>query len=478
MIQRKPDLLDNHAMDTDSYKWSHWNQYPDFTTRMMSYFESRGGEFPTTTLFGLQYVLHRFLSKPLLVEDVVVAQAFAQDHGEPFNTEGWMTIVNKHDGRLPVRIRAIPEGLIVPPRNVLMTIESTDPECFWLANVLETPLVRIWAGSTVASASRESKKILYKFLEKTGENPDAEIGFKLHDFGSRGVTCKEQARIAGAAHLLSFLGSDTLEGIRMANHYYDSVMAGFSIPASEHSTVTMWGKDGEFEMVEKYIQTYLIDRKVPDGMPKLAACVGDSWDIYEFTRRVTTGHLKEMIKSSGGTFVIRPDSGNPVVVQSLVLGELKKTLKDEIRVNEKGYKVLPDWLRIIQGDGIDIKSMEKILERFEQIGWSTSNIAFGSGGGLLQRWNRDTQQWAFKCSAAMVDGKWIDVRKDPVTDHGKHSKAGRLDLIESRDGNGYETVRLIGEEEAHPQSVMNTVFENGKILYNTTFDECRARMAL
>lgn len=476
MIQRLEDLHDNHALDTDSYKLSHWRQYPKGTTQMMSYFESRGGEFPECTLFGLQYFLHKYLSKRVTREQVAEAKQFAEAHGEPFNEAGWLHIVEKHQGRLPVRIRAVPEGLVAPTSNVLLTIESTDPEVFWVVSWLETMLVRLWYPSTVATTSRESKKILWKYLEMTAEDPASEILFKLHDFGSRGVTTLEQGRVGGAAHLLNFMGSDTIEGIRMANHYYHCPMAGFSIPASEHSTVTMWGREHEFQMVEQHIQEYLVDRQVPPGTPKLAACVGDSYDIFKFTRAVTTGRLKELIKKSGGTFVLRPDSGNPAQVLRQIFDILNETINDEITCNKKCFRMLPPWLRIIQGDGINIESMEDILRNIADCHWSTANVAFGSGGGLLQRWDRDTQKWAFKCCAAKVDGTWVDVRKDPVTDKGKQSKAGRLDLI--RTNGTLKTVVLETEQLAHPDSVMNTVFENGEILYDTTFDECRARMAL
>lgn len=465
--------------DADSYKWSHSApmQYPPGATRMFSYFESRGGPFATCTLFGLQYLLHTYLSQKVTREQVEEAAAFALLQGTPFNKEGWLHIVEKHGGRLPVRIRAIPEGLVVPVSNALLTIESTDPECFWVVSHLETQLVRLWYPSTIATTSRESKKILQKYLELSSDDPAGEIGFKLHDFGGRGVSCLEQSRLGGAAHLLSFFGSDTLEGIRLANHYYDCEMAGFSIPATEHSTVTSWGRGNEYKMFEHYVEETLVKRQLPPGVPKLAACVSDSYNIYEACRAWTREPLKSKIQSSGGTLVIRPDSGDPLEVLPKIFEILAEQLGPEVRVNSKGYKVLPDYLRVIQGDGIDMQSMGALCEKLTDLKWSVSNIAFGSGGGLLQKVNRDTQKWAFKCSALQVDGKWADVRKDPATDKGKRSKAGRLDLIRTPDGE-YQTVTLGPDLVAHPASVMNTVFENGDILYHTTLAECRERLAL
>jgi nicotinamide phosphoribosyltransferase len=472
-----PDLPDNLILDTDSYKLSHWKQYTPGTTRMMSYFESRGGPFGTATLFGFQYLLHRYLSKPVTAAMVEEAELFAINHGEPFNKAGWTHIVEKYGGKLPLKIRAIPEGLQVPTRNALMTIEVDDPECFWLTSWMETMLVRLWYPSTIATTSRESKKILVKYLQETSDaDAMAEVMFKLHDFGSRGVTTVEQARLGGAAHLTNFLGSDTIEGVRLANHYYDCAMAGFSIPASEHSTVTMWGRDKEYEMFDHYVETYLVGVETPPGVPKLAACVSDTYNVFEAVKAWTSDPLKSKIKASGGTIVIRPDSGDPKEVLTEIFHILADQLGDEVTINSKGFRVLPSWVRVIQGDGIDMASMEDILRRMVELKWSTENLAFGSGGGLLQKVNRDTQKWAFKCCAALVDGEWRDVRKDPVTDKGKQSKAGRLDLI--RRGGKYETIALPEGSEAHPESVMRTVFDHGEILVHHTFDEIRERMAL
>ncbi len=473
-IERIADMTYNLATDGDSYKWSHWNQYPTGTGRMMSYLEARGGEFADCTLFGLQYLLHKYVARPLTAAALGEAMAFAEVHGEPFNEAGWRYIVEQYRGRLPVRVRAIEEGTVVPTGNALLTIECADPRCFWIASWLETMLVRLWYPSTIATTSRESKKILKRYLELSADDPAAEIAFKLHDFGGRGVATLEQARLGGAAHLLSFMGSDTLEGIRMANHYYACPMAGFSIPATEHSTVSMWGREREYEMFERYVETYLTNRQTPPGVPKLAACVSDTYDIFAATNAWSTGTLKRKVQESGGTLVIRPDSGDPLEVLPRLFQILEGNLADEVVKNTKGYKLLPPYLRLIQGDGIDMRSMEQILVKLVGLGWSASNIAFGSGGGLLQKVNRDTQKWAFKCCFAEVDGAPVDVRKDPVTDRGKRSKSGRLDLVRTK--TGFETVALRPELDAHPDTVMRTVFDNGEILTSTTLDECRRRM--
>ncbi len=476
LTRQNTTLAYNPILDTDSYKLSHWNQYPTGLNRMMSYFESRGGELEECTLFGLQYLLRERLAVRITKEMVAEAAAFAKAHGEPFNEAGWTRIAEVHNGALPVRIRAIPEGTVVPTGNALMTIESTDPQLPWVVNFIETQLVRLWYPSTIAMTSRDSRRIIKEYLEKTADNPEEEIAFKLHDFGARGVATLEQSRLGGAAHLLSFMGSDTIEGIRFADTYYDCPMAGFSIPATEHSTITMWGREREFEAYENMVRAYLYNPNHPEGLPKMAACVSDSYDIYNAIENGWCGErLHTLVRESGGTIVVRPDSGYPpeVVVKCLQIFERKIGMT----TNTKGYKVLPDYFRLIQGDGIDREMTRTILEEMERAGYSATNIAFGSGGGLLQKIDRDTQKWAFKCCAAEIEGiGQIEVRKDPVTDQGKRSKGGRLDLI--LENGAYRTIALEGYDIAHPQTVMDTVYENGRILTHTTFEQCRQRIAL
>lgn len=478
VFTRKEDLEHNNITDTDSYKFSHFVLYAKRgVTKMFSYFESRGGEFDSCTLSTLQVLLHRYLSKGFTLKDIARAEELAAKHGVPFNKAGFTAMYDKYKGQFPVVIRAIPEGLVVPTSNALLTIECDDPDCFWIVNWLETQLSRLWYASTIATTSREVKKVWKKMLDLTSDSTELEIGFKHHDFGSRGVSCFEQAESGGLAHLLSFFGSDTLAGVELANHYYDCDMAGFSIPATEHSTMTISGRENERQTLIDWITETLVKAPTIPGVPKLSACVGDSYNIYKFVEMVCEPEILNLIKNSGGTLVIRPDSGKPSDVLPKMLEIFEQKLPaGEITINTKEYKVLPGYLRIIWGDGINRRSMKDVLQVVVDLNWSVSNIALGSGGGLLMDVNRDTQKFAFKCSYAEANGVEVDVLKDPITDPGKKSKAGRLDLI-LENGN-YKTVVLDKGQSHHPQTVMNTVFDHGDITYHTTFDECRARMAL
>ena len=450
----------NILLTTDSYKLTQFKQYPPKTEVVYSYFESRGGKFPKTLFFGLQYFLKEYLEgKVVTMEKIVEADLFAKAHfgrDDCFNLKGWMYILEKHKGKLPVSIKAVPEGTLVPVSNVLMTIENTDPKCWWLTNYLETLLVQVWYPITVATQSHYMKNIMIKNLEETGD--PSLVDFKLHDFGFRGVSSVESAGIGGAAHLINFKGTDTLAGITVARDYYGEPMAGFSIPASEHSTITAWGKENEVKAFENMLDKY------PKG---LIACVSDSFNIYKACRVLWGKELKDKVIARDGCLVVRPDSGEPTEIVPQVLHILGE--KFGFETNKKGYKVLPPFLRMIQGDGIDYEMFQKILDKIKSEGWSGDNIAFGSGGGLLQKLNRDVCRFAFKCSSVTIDGKEIDVWKDPVTSKGKISKAGRLALIQ--ENGDYKTAPKGSKED-----VLAEVFRDGKVVKEYTFKEIRERV--
>lgn len=461
-LKRKSHPLMPFILDTDSYKVSHWHQYPPKTTAMYSYLESRGGRYDRTVFFGLQYILKKYLSEKITPGMVLEAKEFCEKHGEPFNYDGWMRIAKDLGGYLPIKIKAVPEGTVVPNHNILMSGESTDPQTFWVASWLETVLMRSWYPITVATQSWHIRKTILNYLNMTADDPMSEINFKLHDFGSRGVSSQESAMIGGAAHLVNFMGSDTMAGVWAANKYYNEDMAGFSIPAAEHSTMTVWGRENEVKAYENMLDKY--------GDQPIFACVSDSYDIYNACEKLWGKELYQKVVDTNAMVVVRPDSGNPpeVVLKCLeILGS-----KFGFTQNSKGYKVL-NHVRVIQGDGINEQSIKEICDTFIKAGWSATNVAFGMGGALLQQVNRDTQKFAYKCSHATVDGKDVDVYKEPVTDPGKNSRPGRLKLI----GDGVFLTIKQGQLGYDKKDLLETVFENGKIKKEYTFKEIREKAA-
>ena len=458
-------MLDNIILMTDSYKATHWKMYPPKTSKAYSYLEARtGGEYPEVVFFGLQYLLQRYLEGVRVTrKNIDEANTFFLSHfGQNlFNKHGWEYIVDVHNGKLPVEIRAVPEGTTIPEGNVMLTIENTDPKCVWLTNHLETLLVQLWYPCTVATTSRQQKKMIVAALEKSGTPNLADL--KLHDFGYRGSSSPESAAIGGAAHLIHFRGTDTLAACELAMKYYNAKMPGISIPAAEHSTITTWGENAEGDAFQHALKVY------PAG---LISIVSDSWDIQRACKLWGT-ELKNHVAQRDGTLVIRPDSGQPekIVPDCLdILGE-----KFGYKTNDKGYKVLPDFLRLIQGDGISRHTLGRIIDAIIQRGWSLDNVAFGSGGGLLQCVNRDTQRFAMKCSYVVVDGKERDVCKTPTSDLTKSSKKGRLKLIKKEeyvDGSTMKSYKTVSQS-AHGQDELKVIFRDGEIKSYIHFDQVR-----
>ena len=457
---------------TDSYKFSQWMQYPSDTTHISSYIESRGGE-SESVFFGLQAFIKEYMLTPITMRDIDRAEKIVLAHGLPFNREGWEIIVNEHGGLLPLEIEAVPEGTVMPTRNVQVQVVNTDPRLFWLTSYIETAMLRgVWYPSTVATKSRKMKKIIAAALHKTSDVPvNDQLFFKLHDFGARGASSTETAMLGGMAHLVNFMGTDTFEAIPAVMELYNTdEVVGFSIPASEHSTITSWGRENEVKAFENMIDKFA-------GPGKLYACVSDSFNIYEAAGDLWGTKLKDKIIAKGGTLVVRPDSGDPETVPVEVIEILMD--KFGFTVNSKGFKVLPPYIRLIQGDGINEHSLPKIIDNMIAKGFSIDNIAFGMGGGLLQAWNRDTLKYAMKASARRdTNGKWHDVFKDPISDHGKLSKKGRLGLIKAA-GLGSSTFLTVPKDVADEKgNMLRQVFRNGELLVDDTFAAVRERATL
>lgn len=457
----------NPILNTDSYKTSHFLQYPPNTEYVSSYIESRGGSYPYTLFYGLQILLKNENELfRIYDQDIEEAEEVLTAHGVPFNKQGWQYILDVHDGYFPLRIQAVKEGTVLPTKNVLVQVTNTDPKVPWLTSYIETALLRaIWYPTTVATRSYFIKQIMKKYLEKSGADVDACIPFMLHDFGFRGVSSFESAGIGGSGHLVNFMGTDTLAALKYAKEYYGENMAAFSIPAAEHSTITAWGEYGEKEAFKNMLAQF-------GGPGKILAVVSDSFDIYNAVKNYWGEDLRDKVKNMGGRLVIRPDSGDPTIVPVEIIEILGEKFGYEL--NRKGYKVLPPCVRVIQGDGVNEVSIEQCLKNLTNKHWSAENIVFGMGGEMLQTPNRDTQRWAMKANAIKLAGnkEWSPVSKRPVTDPSKASKSGRLALVGSS-GLGSYTYRTVPENEANGHNLLEDVWMNGELLRNQTFKEIR-----
>lgn len=465
----------NPMLATDVYKMGHMEQYPPKTTRVYSYLTARSDKkSPTTTFYGLQYYLRMLEIRPtkeMMDEFLETREAIL---GVPASDD----IRAKLDalvklGYFPLRIKAVREGQEIPVRNVLMTIDTTVPGFHWVGGFFESLLLKVWNTSTVASYSKKLKKLCQRYAKETCDD-DGHVRFQVHDFGYRGVSSEETARLAGSAHLVNFLGSDTVPARgHIKKTYGCSEPVMLSVPATEHSVMCAYGREGELEAFRRMIKLY------PKGFLSVVSDSFDLWNVLTNFAEV----LKPDIEARDGRFVFRPDSGDPVKIicgdadartgDPEWLGALR--LLDRMfgsKKNSKGYRVLNPKVGLIYGDGMFYERFESTLELMKIMGYASSNLVIGVGGLLLQQHNRDDQGFAIKATFAEVDGEMRELVKDPITDQKKRSHKGLLALMKDEDGRYYTKDHCTPEEEE--KSLLETVYLNGKIVRTTTFDEIRA----
>jgi nicotinamide phosphoribosyltransferase len=410
----------NNLLRVDSYKIGHANMYPATLTRLYAYLESRvGGKWDKTLWFGLQHYLREYFTEPFFsLADIDHAELFCRQHFERndyFPRERWESLYRKYQGWLPLSIRALPEGSVVAAGTPLMVVESTDPEFPWLATYVETLLMKVWYPSTVATQSYYLRAQLDTIFNDTCNTIPTHA---VHDFGYRGVATEEQAALGGAAHLISFFGSDNLAGINLVMEDYPLLgpvkMPGNSIPATEHSIIM--AHESEFEAFQHVLNLF------PDGP---IACVSDTVDFKRAVSNLWLGDFHGQVMRRNGTLVMRPDSGDMYENIVYALSAVANTCYGE--GDDMGYYRMNRHYRLIQGDGMDYESIPSLFAFLVEKGYSPDNLVVGSGGGLLQKLNRDTLRFAYKVSEIERDGETIAVSKQPATDMTKASKAGRMD---------------------------------------------------
>jgi nicotinamide phosphoribosyltransferase len=484
----------NIILATDAYKFSHPFSYPKYMTGMYAYQEARTKGRDIMVPFGMQMLLWKTLANPITREDIEEAAEFCAANGTLFYREGWERILNECGGMLPVKIRTVREGTPVPSGNVIVTVEAVG-DFFWLASYIETFLLRgIWYPTTIATNDRAFKKELKQLFEISGASMDMLV-WMLNDFGARGVPAAEVAEIGGCAHMPSFMGSDTIEGIRAANVYYYEAMASFGVPATEHSIECSFGLDEEGE--EEYLEHIITTLARPGG---IVSIVIDGKDVYRATRMLCSPKFVELIKNCKAKIVLRPDSGDMMVIVPWILEQLRVAFG--VVFNDKGYMKFAANVGVIQGDGIDMLTARSLIGKIVVQKYQADVIVLGSGGGLLQKVNRDTYKFAQKASAIRVDasreggaeriartvesdvvlapdGAWIAISKDPVTDPGKQSKAGRVSLARNTVTGEFKSYDLDRDTlEADWEDALVTVYDCG-VLYNAiTLAEVRENVAV
>ncbi|MCI5051074.1 MAG: nicotinate phosphoribosyltransferase [Candidatus Pacebacteria bacterium] len=466
-------------------------QYAPGCNKVYSYLIARSDkQYDHTVFFGLEYYLKQYLSVKLTPE---MAEEFIQYAGMilgSVNEKGEVVPRIISDdvqskirklcelGYFPIEIKAVPEGTVMPVRNVLMTLTNTLPDFHWVVGFVESLILKIWDPITTAACALQYRQMVEKYFDQTvDEEMHFLKDFSVHDFGYRGCSSEEQAILTGAGFLLNFKGSDTVPALPFVINHYGADPKGpimFSVPASEHSVMCSFGREDELSAFRNMLRLY------PEG---IVSIVSDTFNVYTVLTDFAQ-ELKEEILSRDGKVVFRPDSGNPEYIicgdpeAPVGSNEYKGAVRllDEMfgsTVNSKGYKVLNPKVGLIYGDGMYLARYERTLKRLEEMGYAATNLVIGVGG-ILRNHSRDTLGFAIKATYVEVDGIPREIEKDPITDRKKKSHKGLLKLRYSEE-EGYVTEDQVTFEQ-ESETLLKPVFKDGQILQTQKFEDIRSRV--
>ncbi len=487
-IERSFVTFANPLLATDVYKMGHMEQYAPGVTKVYSYLLARTDkEYRYTVFFGLQHYLATYLARrltPEMGEEFIANKRAILGLAEA--TQGSFVEAEEKVralcrlGYIPLEIKAVPEGTVMPVRNVLATITNTLPEFYWCVGFFESLLLKVWDAITTASCSFTYRLIVEKYFNETVEDSlNFFKDFMVHDFGYRGCASEESATITGAAHMLSFAGSDTVPAREYAIRMYKADQTSLlmaSVPASEHSVMCSFSRGDELAAFRNMLQLY------PTG---IVSIVSDTYNIYTVLTDFAQ-ELKEEIlaRPEGSKAVFRPDSGNP---EYIICGDPNaridsKEWKGAVRlleetfgstVNAKGYKVLNAKVGLIYGEGMYLERYTRILERLKEMGYAACNLVIGVGG-ILRHHTRDTLGFALKATYVEIDGKPLEIEKDPITDKKKKSHKGLVALTKDATGEWTTLDRCTPEQEA--ATLLEVVFRDGKVVNPPSFTEIKERV--
>lgn len=477
---------------SDGYKVDHRNQYPTGTELVYSNWTPRTSRvegIDEVVFFGLQYFIKKYIieefdTKFFARPKEEVVEEYKRRIGTYLGPDAikYEHVEALHDlGYLPIEIKAVPEGTLVPLRMAMFTMNNTLPEFFWLTNFLETIMsCVIWMPCTSATIALQYRKILNRFALETGGDMDF-VNWQGHDFSFRGMAGLEAAMMSGAGHLLSFTGTDTIPAIDFLEKYYnansDLELVGGSVPATEHSVMCMGTQNDETGTFRR-----LINETYPTG---IVSIVSDTWDFWKVITEFVP-ELKNEILSRDGKVVIRPDSGDPI---KIICGdpeaeEGSPEFKGAVEClwetfggtpTEMGYKLLDQHIGIIYGDSITIERCTAICERLKEKGFASTNVVFGIGSFTYQYVTRDTFGFAMKATYGEVNGEGREIFKNPKTDSGTKKSAKGLIKLEGENGRVTAMHDQISWEEEQT-GMLKTVYKDGKLIVDQSLNEIRELM--
>lgn len=537
----------NPFLATDGYKVGHHKMYPQGTTLVYSNFTPRSNRYAPkgcdkVVSFGQQMVMkqiHEMFANDFFKQDLVTRLQQKRGYGEldakdfvrnqvcrEIKEEYSQYLGADYDvshiealwdlGYLPIEVKALPEGTLVPMGVPVLTIHNTNPYFFWLTNFLETLISNLlWKPMTSATIANQYRANLTKWALATDSENVGFVDFQGHDFSMRGMDSIDATISSGLGHATSFLGSDSLPVIHGARKYYNE--KGFvvgSVNATEHSVMCAGTKGDEIGTFR-----YLMSQ-FPTG---ILSIVSDTWDLWKVLTEYLP-QLKEEILARDGKIVIRPDSGDPVDIicglnawyddglsfkerneNAPLTWQLQHSSKGnkptpenykgvvellwEIfggTINSQGYKVLDPHIGAIYGDSITIERAEEICKRLEAKGFASTNIVLGVGSFTYQYNTRDTFGFAMKATYVEVtpDGdvnksEGRGIFKDPITDDGTKKSARGLLRVE-KEGDTIDEANYIlrdsvsWNEEA--QGFLQAIYKNGNFNNEVTLTEIRNKL--
>jgi nicotinamide phosphoribosyltransferase len=479
----------------DFYKVSHREMYPKGTELVYSTWTPRASRVKNidhVVAFGFQAFLKKlndiferdFFSRPK--EEVAAEYARTIRCTLGVQNPDTSHIEALHDlGYLPLEIKAVDEGTLVPLRVPMLTIQNTDKRFFWVTNYIETlASCELWQASTSATLAHEYRKLLTKYAMETVGDAGF-VMFQGHDFSMRGMSSLDSAISSGMGHLLSFVGTDTIPAITGAEHYYganvEKELIGTSIPATEHSIQCSYGDD------MKYLETMLSEVH-PSGFVSI---VSDGYDFWDVIGRVIPALKDKILARKGGPVgdkvVIRPDSGDPVKIVCGDPDAPKGSLQYKGAIEalwdifggtktEKGYKLLDSHIGLIYGDAITLNRCEEICERLKKKGFASINAVYGIGSYTYQYNTRDTFGFALKSTLAVINGDERQIFKDPKTDDGvKKSQKGKVIVFKQNDVITFADGLSLDAELS--VNLLKTIYLNGKLVNEQTFADIRKKLA-
>jgi nicotinamide phosphoribosyltransferase len=551
-----PDMLDtkNSLVPfnlADFYKTGHPSMYPRETTKLVANFTPRSSKYAPVLpqLFDNKIVwagLQGFISEYLV-------DLFTKEFFDKPKTQAIRKFKRRMDtalgqdavpadrlealhelGYLPLEIRSLPEGSRVNVKVPPVLFINTHPAFPWVSTYFETIFsCENWKPSTVATIAFEFRKLLTYFAKVTGA-PEEFVDWQGHDFSMRGMSGVHDAMRCGTGHLLSFTGTDTIPAIDYAEDFYgadaDKELVGGSIPATEHSVMTLrilltlqrLGRDPANAILDEKALRRLAEREVirelvtqdyPAGMVSI---VSDSFDFWNVMTAIAKD-LKEEIRARKPNalgmrkVVFRPDSGDPVRILTGYLDEELRCdesgvrqvfsgglyqLRDEPGVSiteaerigaveclwniyggtttDKGFKILDSAVGLIYGDSISLARARDIMLRLVAKGFASCNVVFGIGSYTYNMLSRDTFGWAMKAIYAEVGNEAVDIYKDPATDDGTKKSAKGLLRVE-KEGDDFVLYQQQTPEQFNGGALV-PVFRDGKLLVRTTLAEMRERL--